>query len=117
MRLELCRAATALLLVVACASATYAQSGSISGTVADASGAVLPGADVLVKNNATAAESRAVSNSEGGFTVPSLNAGNYTVTVALQGFKTVVLPDVQVITATPASVRVVLELVTSLFTG
>jgi hypothetical protein len=110
MRLELCRAAAALLLVVACASATYAQSGSISGTVTDGSGAVLPGADVLVKNNATAAESRAATNSEGGFTVPSLNAGNYTVTVSLQGFKTVVLPDVQVITATPASVRVVLEL-------
>ena len=91
----------------------YAQggstSGSVSGLVVDASGGVIPGVDVVVKNNATSAESRAVTDGGGRFTVPALPPGAYTVTVSLMGFKTVTMPDVQVLSATPASVKAVLE--------
>ncbi len=82
---------------------------SLSGLVVDTSGGVIPGADVVAKNNATTAEFRAVTDSEGRFTIPAVNPGTYTVTVSLSGFKTVILPDVQVVTATPASVKVALE--------
>src|SRR5262249_34567839 len=64
----------------------YAQGGatsSITGTVTDASGAVIPGADIKAKNVATAAESTTVSAENGTFTIPALNAGTYTVTVSL----------------------------------
>ena len=90
----------------------FAQGGStssLSGVVADTSGAVIPGADVVVKNNATAGEFTAVTDGQGRFTIPALNAGTYTVTVSLSGFKTVVLPDVRLLTATPSSVTVKLE--------
>jgi carboxypeptidase family protein/TonB-dependent receptor-like protein len=90
----------------------YAQGGvtsSINGTVTDGSGAVIPGADVVAKNNATSAESRSVSSENGTFTIPALNAGTYTVTVSLQGFKTVVLNDVVVSAGVPAAVKAVLE--------
>src|SRR4029453_8281052 len=90
----------------------YAQGGatsSISGTVTDASGAVIPGADVTVKNNATGAEATAVTAENGTFSVPALNAGIYTVTVKLTGFKTAVLKDVVANAGVPASVRAALE--------
>ena len=98
-----------LLFVSAMTSVACAQSGSINGTVVDSQGGVLPGADVVAKNNATGGEFQAVTNNEGNFTIPAVNAGVYTVTVSLQGFKSAVLPDVQVVAATPATVSVKLE--------
>lgn len=100
----------ALLLVSVNA---FAQGGgtaaSLSGRVADSSGAVIPGADVTAKNNATGASYTAVTGTDGAFTIPAIPPGKYTVTVALMGFKTAQLPDVELVTATPASVRVTLE--------
>jgi hypothetical protein len=90
----------------------YAQGGatsSISGIVTDAQGAVIPGADIVAKNKATNAESRAVSSESGAFTIPALNAGTYNVTVTLMGFKTVVLNDVVLSAGVPAGVKAVLE--------
>ena len=104
--------AAAVMIAVA-ASSAYAQGGStaasIIGSVTDASGAVIPGADVVVKNDATATEYTATTNDQGGFTIPAVDPGSYTVTVTLMGFKTAVLNKVTVNAATPASVRVRLE--------
>src|SRR5438128_10723190 len=81
---------------------------SLSGTVVDSSGAVIPGADVKIKNNGTGAEYNSVTASDGGFTVPSLPGGTYTVTVSLMGFKTATLNSVTLNAAVPASVKVTL---------
>jgi TonB-dependent receptor len=59
-----------------------ASNGSISGTVKDATGSVLPGAQILLQPTAT----RAVSDAAGDFLVPSLKPGAYTVTVTYIGF-------------------------------
>jgi hypothetical protein len=85
-----------LLAAVLCAasSAAYAQGSTtqtLSGTVVDTSGAVIPGADVAAKHNATGVASNAVTNGDGLFSIPSLPIGTYTVTVTLQGFKTAVI--------------------------
>ena len=94
-------------------SLAYGQGGSttssLTGVITDSSGAVIPGADVLAKNNATAGEFRAVSDSTGNFQILALPPGGYTVTVTLMGFKTYVAPDVQLIASQPARVKVVLE--------
>ena len=94
-------------------SSAFAQGGgattSLSGTVTDTSGAIIPGANVSVKSNATSTEYTAVSNESGFFTVPSIDPGSYTVTVSLMGFKTAVLNDVRVSAATPATIKVALE--------
>jgi hypothetical protein len=83
----------------------YAQGGgvtsAISGTVADASGAVIPGADVKLKNDATGAEFTTVTRENGTFSIPALQPGTYTVTVALMGFKTAVAKGVVVNAGVP----------------
>jgi hypothetical protein len=106
------------LLVAATAALTcsgvpvFAQGGSgstISGIAVDASGGVIPGADVVAKNDATGVSQSAVSNSQGAFSFPGLSVGTYTVTVTLQGFKTFVAKNVVLTTGAPANVKAVLE--------
>jgi hypothetical protein len=101
----------ALLLALSStpAFAQASSTSSLSGTVVDADGGVIPGATVVVKNNATGVAIEAVTNSTGQYSFPGLNAGTYTVTVSLAGFKTFVANDVRLISSTPASVNAKLE--------
>jgi hypothetical protein len=90
----------------------FAQGGatsSLSGTVTDTSGAVVPGASVVVKRADTGLTSEAITNAEGQFTVPSLLAGTYSVTVSLSGFKTSTTNDVVINAGVPAGVKITLE--------
>ena len=59
---------------------------SLDGTVADTSGAVIPNAEVDLKNEATSAVRSTVSNSAGFLNFLSLLPGSYTVTVSSSGF-------------------------------
>jgi len=102
--------AAALILMVS--GAAYAQGSfftSLSGTVVDASGGVIPGANVKIKNNGTGEEVNTISGSDGGFAAPSLSGGTYTVTVTLMGFKTATLNSVTLQAAVPAQVKVALQ--------
>ena len=60
--------------------------GTISGTVADPNGAVIPGATVAVKNVETNITSSVTTNDSGGYSVPFLLPGKYNVTVTNEGF-------------------------------
>lgn len=91
------------------ARAQGATSQTLSGTVVDTSGAVIPGADIAAKHTGTGIVTSAVSNSEGVFSIPSLPIGTYTVTVTLQGFKTVVINNVVLTAGSPASVKATME--------
>ncbi len=73
---------------LAAAVASYAQvvGGTITGAVTDASGAVLPQASVVVRNENTGTERRLVTDGAGEFAAPSISAGSYTVTVDANGF-------------------------------
>ncbi|HYT77052.1 MAG TPA: carboxypeptidase-like regulatory domain-containing protein, partial [Vicinamibacterales bacterium] len=93
-------------------STVFAQGSStsqISGTVVDSSGAAVPGADITAVDDATGTTFRAVSTATSAFQIPAVPSGTYTVTVALQGFKTAVLKGVHVSISGPANVKTTLE--------
>lgn len=72
-----------------CASGAWAQniSGTIVGSLKDASGAAVPGAGVAVVNEGTNIEFKTESNSSGDFIAPGLPAGTYSVRIDAQGFR------------------------------
>src|SRR5215472_11086722 len=87
------------LVVVLCllaAMSAFGQTdrGTITGTVSDASGAVIPGASVTAKNTETGLVYTAGSSETGNYTLPQLPTGTYEVTVDLPGFKKFVSPGV-----------------------
>ena len=82
---------------------------TLSGVVSDSTGGVVPGATVEIKNNRTGVVTNALTNSTGAFDVPAMDAGIYTVTVTLSGFKTIVLKDVELLSGTPRAIKVALE--------
>ncbi|WP_419806014.1 carboxypeptidase regulatory-like domain-containing protein [Terriglobus sp.] len=59
---------------------------TLSGTVKDPSGAVLPGAQVVIRNLGTAVERTVTSDAAGQYVAPSLAPGDYTVRVTASGF-------------------------------
>src|SRR5688572_8019139 len=64
------------------------SSGQISGRVADASGAVLPGVTVTATQTETQFVRTTVTNEVGAFTLPNLPVGPYRLEASLQGFQT-----------------------------
>ena len=101
-----------LLVIVTCQLVIQAQitTGSISGTVTDQTGAVVPGASVTVKGEA-GQQYTAVTKGDGVYTIPGVPAGSptYTVTITAPSFKTAVIQNVKVDVATPATVNAQLE--------
>ena len=63
--------------------------GTISGVVTDPSGAVVPGAHVVVKEIHTGTTNVSKSDSAGEYVVPFLLPGDYLITVTMPGFETV----------------------------
>src|ERR1700722_272329 len=61
---------------------------TLTGTVSDASGAVIPNAQVIISDVATGATRTASANSAGLYNAPNLLPGNYEVKVAAPGFRT-----------------------------
>jgi hypothetical protein len=79
------------LMFLLAASVAFAQAGrgSISGTVTDPSGALIPGAQVVLLNPDTGVTQHTVTSSAGLYTFISLNPGTYRVTASQTGFASV----------------------------
>jgi hypothetical protein len=71
------------------ALALFAQNdrGTITGTIQDPANAMVPNATVIATNTESGAEFRTVSTGTGNYTIPSLPAGMYRLTVEVAGFK------------------------------
>src|SRR4051812_4740169 len=90
--------AFALLTLLLAATTAYAQSdrGSITGTVTDPTGAVVPNAKITATSLDTAEVREVTSSGEGSYTLPELRAGRWRVSVEAQGFKSVTVEDYKV---------------------
>jgi Carboxypeptidase regulatory-like domain/TonB dependent receptor len=80
----------ALVLVLLASFASFAQlpTGTVLGTVKDASGASVPGATVTIQNSDTGLTRNVTTGPDGAFNAPELAAGHYQIQVAHEGFKT-----------------------------
>ena len=98
---SLCRRSAWVLLFVAVfllplKLAAQVDMGSISGTIKDASGAVIPNAKVTLTNDATGISASATTGAEGQYTFSPVKIGHYTISAAMAGFQTVEQKNVTV---------------------
>ena len=103
----MCSLLSALLVLSAAAQTANSR---ISGTITDASGAVVPGAKVTVKNEATGVAYTQVTTGTGNYAFPSLVVGNYTLRAEMTGFKTVNQTGIVLQVDTPLAVNLALEI-------
>src|ERR1043165_883817 len=82
-----------LLIVPAVVGQSQITTGTIQGTVEDANGAVVPGANVEIKNLDTNQTRNLTTDENGRFVAPQLQPGNYRITVSKQGFNTPEIPS------------------------
>ena len=92
-------------------STAHAQvyNGAIVGTVTDSSGAAIPGVKVTATNTGTNTKYTATASGSGGYTIPQLPIGTYTVQAEAQNFKEAVINNVVVHVSTNAEVNVVMQ--------
>jgi hypothetical protein len=77
----------ALLLLVIHQPAALAQTASVTGTVTDTTGAVIPGANVSAQNKTTNASRSTITDGSGTYRITNLSPGLYAVVIEKQGFK------------------------------
>src|SRR5215471_9240345 len=104
-------AAAALALFVASAPCVFAQgtAAQVNGAVRDASGAVIPDAQITITNTDTQAQRKTTSNAEGGYVVPLLPPGNYAISVAKTGFQPLVCSGVRLEVDQVATINLVMQ--------
>ncbi len=100
-----------LAFVVLAATSLVAQTfrGTVLGTVTDASGSMVTGAKVTVRNVNTGLERTTQTSADGSYAVPELPIGTYTVTISQSGFQTSVTSSVVVDVATERRVDAMLK--------
>ena len=76
-----------LILAFACVAAMTQQNSEIIGTVTDQTGAAVPDANLMLKQNETGFVYNTVSNATGGYSFPGLNVGTYTLKATAKGFE------------------------------
>ncbi|HON00923.1 MAG TPA: TonB-dependent receptor, partial [Acidobacteriota bacterium] len=86
-----------------------ADRATISGTVTDPTGGVLPGVEVVATNLATGVQTRTITNEVGNYSLVNIPIGTYAISFSLPGFKTYERTDFTVTTAQRARLDVTLE--------
>src|SRR5207248_107847 len=84
--------------------------GDITGTVQDASGAMVPSAEVVAVNTSTRVANPTLTASRGVYTINVLPIGSYTITVTKPGFRVAQSREFQVIAGQTVTTNFTLEL-------
>lgn len=102
-------AVTALFAAPASVRAQGSPTGTLTGTVADPSGAVLPGVSVTATGAQTGLTQQAITGGAGDWRIPALPAGTYALSFELDGFKRLQRSGVTVEAAVTRAIPVTLE--------
>src|SRR4051812_2688899 len=86
-RFRLCFAAIVAFVTFSALASAQTNSGRISGTVSDSSGAVISGVNVLITNQGTGGKWKATSGAAGFYVMTNLPVGEYVVEVDGAGFR------------------------------
>ena len=97
------------VLAVGMVTAAFAQSGSIQGTVTDNSGAVIQGAEVIVRSIETNATRTAMTRTTGVYSLPNLPVGHYEITAKKDSFKAYHLDKIELTVAQTLGLDIMLE--------
>jgi hypothetical protein len=100
---------SALVLMGLCAVGLLAQSSSVSGTVTDPSGAVIPGATIVLESTATGVHREDTSDPQGRYTFSQVAPGAYKIIAKAQGFNDVVINEVRLLVNTPSTLNIAFE--------
>ncbi len=84
---------------------SQATTGEVRGTVSDSTGAVLPGATVVLSDASRGISRTVVTNSNGTFVAPLLPPGTYEMTATLAGFQSTKHKGIQVTVGSQVSVN------------
>ena len=98
-----------ITLLTPAVPAQVLSAGRLTGVVMDAQGAVIPNARIVAKHDQTQAEYTLKASDEGGWSIPSLPIGIYTVTITAAGFKSTVVQNVKVDAGMATTVNANLE--------
>jgi len=98
------------LLLVMFAGLAQAQTATVTGTITDSTGAVVPGTSITIVNVATGAQRSVTANASGLYTVPLLPPGEYRITVEQPGFRPVVRSGIILQVEQRATINFALEL-------
>ena len=96
-------------MIAATFSKAQTTTASFQGTVADATGAVLPGAQVTASNVETGLKRTTTTSDEGRFLLSELPPGSYEITVTLPGFDTLVRKGMTLTVGQQASLRLTMN--------
>lgn len=102
--------AIVLSLICWAGSPLMAQTTAISGTVTDQTGGIVPGLEVTMVHLATGNQRTTVTDDQGRYSFAQVAPGRYDLRAELVGFKTALIPNVNLLVDSPATVDIQLEL-------
>lgn len=104
-----CAMFLALMVVFASLAVCQSDNANVNGVITDPSGAAIPRAKIVLKNQATGLTREASTNESGNFSIPTVPPGMYTLSVEAAGFKKYESKDNKVDPSVPANISAALS--------
>src|SRR5438045_7891312 len=96
----------AFLMLYSVAAAQAQTTSRLSGVVTDPSGALIPGAEIVLVNSDTNAQRSTLTDEQGRYSFPQLQPGTYRLTGRLAGFREQSIRDIRLLVNTSSEINI-----------